>query len=71
MDLSINWKCSTTVAILTVLVYLLLVTILKSNHAEDSGKTMEETEWFKSMEFLLFVAAFIAYWVNSKLFQTC
>jgi uncharacterized membrane protein AbrB (regulator of aidB expression) len=71
MDLSINWKCSTTVAILTVLVYLLLVTILKSNSGEDSGKSMEETEWFKSMEFLLFVAAFIAYWVNSKLFQTC
>ena len=71
MDLSINWKCSVTVAILTVLVYLLLVTLMKSNAGDDSGKPMEETEWFKSMEFLLFVAAFIAYWANSKLFNTC
>jgi len=71
MDLSINWKCSTTVAILTVLVYLLLITALKNNVGEDVGKAMEETEWFKSMEFLLFVSAFLANWLNSKLFTTC
>ena len=71
MNLSINWKCSVTVAILTVLVYLLLVSLLKSNAGEDSGKSLEETEWYKSMEFLLFLAVFISYNLNSKLFNTC
>jgi hypothetical protein len=71
MNLSINWKCSVTVAILTVLVYLLLATLMKSNVGEDSGKSMEETEWYKSMEFMLFLAVFIAYNLNSKLFNTC
>jgi len=71
MDLSINWKCSTTVAILTVLVYLLLVTLMKSNFGEDSGRDMNETEWFKSMEFLLFLAVFVAFNLNSQLFNTC
>ena len=71
MNLSINWKCSTTIAIITVLVYLLLVTLMKSNAGEDSGKTIEETEWFKSMEFILFLAVFLAYNLNSMLFNTC
>jgi hypothetical protein len=71
MNLSINWKCSTTVAILTVLVYLLLVTMMKNNFGNDSGKEIDETEWFKSMEFLLFVAVFVAYNLNSMLFTTC
>jgi hypothetical protein len=75
MNLSINWKCSTTVAILTVLVYLLLVTAMKSNFGEDDGrnvgKEMDESEWYKSMEFILLIAAFIAYNLNSMLFITC
>jgi len=71
MDLSINWKCSVTVAIISVIVYLLLVMLMHQNGNQDAGKSMDETEWFKSLEVMLLVSVFIAYNINAKLFSTC
>jgi hypothetical protein len=71
MNMSIDWKCSVTISILTVLVYLLLVTLLKGQTGEATVKEVHETEWFKSMEFMLFLAAFIAFNLNKQLFNSC
>ena len=67
----LDWKCSVTIAILTVLVYLLLVNILERTWGSDVGKDINNTDWFKSLEVLLFVSALVAYNVNSYLFHSC
>ena len=69
--MNIHWKCSVTIAILTVLIYLLLVNVLERVWGPDVGKDMNNTEWFKSMEVLLFVGAIIAYNINVQLFSSC
>ena len=66
-----DWKCSITTAILTVLIYLLLVNVLSRAWGPSTGKEMNETEWFKSMEIILFVSAIIAYFLNNYLFSSC
>jgi hypothetical protein len=63
-----DWKCAVTNAILTVLVYLLIVRLM----GMESGRTMAESvQWYKSMEVLLLVSAFVAFNVNTALFTGC
>lgn len=72
MDMSIDVKCAITTAILSVLVYLLLVNLLSRVWSEDEvGKEMNQTEWFKSMEVVMLVAVFIAFNLNNYLFTSC
>lgn len=72
MDMSIDVKCAVTTAILSVLVYLLLVNILSRVWTEGRvGKEMNETEWYQSMEVLMLVAVFIASNLNNRLFTSC
>jgi hypothetical protein len=72
MDMSIDVKCAITTAILSVLVYLLLVNLLSRVWTEGNvGKEMNETEWFKSMEVLMLVAVFLAFNLNNYLFTSC
>ncbi len=72
MDMSIDVKCAVTTAILSVLVYLLLVNLLSRVWVEGGvGKEMNETEWFKSMEVLMLVAVFLAFNLNNYLFTSC
>ncbi len=67
MALSVDWKCGVTNAILTVLVYLLLLKLIPG-----SGKLMNESaNWYESLEILLLVGAFVAFNVNSMLFSAC
>jgi hypothetical protein len=67
MALSLDWKCGVTNAILTVLVYLLLLKLLPG-----SGRVMSESNnWYESLEVLLLVGALIAFNVNSLLFSAC
>jgi len=67
MALSLDWKCGVTNAILTVLVYLLLVKVLPG-----SGKMMNESaNWYESLEVLLLVGSVVAFNVNGMLFSTC
>lgn len=70
MDMSIDVKCSVTTAILSVLVYLLLVNLL-SRVWPSVGEEMNKTEWFKSMEVIMLVSVFLAYNINSQLFSSC
>lgn len=72
MDMSIDVKCAVTTAILSVLVYLLLVNLLSRVWVDGSvGKEMNETDWFKSMEVVMLVAVFIAFNLNNYLFTSC
>jgi len=67
MALSFDWKCGVTNAILTVLVYLLLLKLLPG-----SGKLMNESaNWYESLEVLLLVGALVAFNVNAMLFSAC
>lgn len=70
--MSIDVKCAITTAILSVLVYLLLVNLLSRVWTEGGvGREMNETEWFKSMEVLMLVAVFLAFNLNNYLFTSC
>ena len=71
MDISIDVKCSITTAILSVLIYLLLVNLLDRVWAPGVGDEMNKTEWYKSMEVIMLVSVFIAYWINGRLFSSC
>jgi len=69
--LTLDWKCAITTAILTVLIYILMTSVLSKSLGEDTGKTMTEANWFKSMEMLMLVSAFIAYLLNAYIFTSC
>lgn len=67
MALSFDWKCGVTNAILTVLIYLLLLKLLPG-----SGKAMSDSpNWYESLEVLLLVGALVAFNVNTMLFSAC
>jgi hypothetical protein len=67
MTLNFDWKCGVTNAILTVLVYLLLLKLLPG-----SGNLMNDSSnWFESLEVLLLLSAFVAFNVNGMLFNAC
>ncbi len=67
--MSVDWKCTITMAILTVLIYLLLVNVLERVWGPMVGK--EGAEWYKSMEAMLFYTGLVAYNVNQQLFASC
>ena len=73
MDMSINVKCAITTAILSVLVYLLLIHLGVRIWGEEGnvGKEMNNTEWFKSMEIMMLLAVFLAFNLNNYLFTSC
>lgn len=71
MNISVDWKCTITTSILTVLIYLLMVNILGRFWGPDTGKELSQTEWYKSLEIILFVSAIVAYRINGALFSSC
>ena len=63
---SLEWKCALGNAVATVLVYIVLVSMLgASNRTYQS-----EAEWHKSLEFLMLVAAVVAYNLNANFFMS-
>lgn len=75
MEMSLDVKCAITTAILSVLIYLLLVNIFSKSLGNEVGKEMGENEdWsqsLKSMEVIMLVSVFIAYNLNDYLFASC
>ena len=68
MALSFDWKCGVTNAILTVLVYLLLLKLV----GPSSGNLLNTSaNWYESLEVLLLVGALVAFNVNAMLFSAC
>lgn len=67
MAVSVDWKCAVTNSILTVLVYLLMLKLV-----QGGGNLLSESQnWYESLEVLLLVSAFVAFGVNSSLFNAC
>jgi len=67
MALSLDWKCGVTNAILTVLIYLLLLKLVP-----NSGSPLNQSpNWFESLEVLLLLSALVAFNVNGMLFSAC
>ena len=60
-------KCAFGAAIISVLIYCLLVTYI----LPGAGGKMENTEWYRSMEFLMLISVFIGYNINQKVFNMC
>jgi succinate dehydrogenase hydrophobic anchor subunit len=54
-----NWKCSLMTAVVSVLIYLFIVYFVNMN-AVGSIKQFE-TDWWKSIEVLMFVSVVIGY----------
>lgn len=72
MGLTFDWKCGVTNAILTVLVYLLLLKLLSSNATSNVGQPLNSSQnWYESLEVLLLASALVAFNVNSMLFSAC
>ena len=71
MEISFDVKCSVTTAILSVLIYLLLVNLMSRAWADGVGEEMNKTEWYKSMEIIMLVSVLIGYNINSHLFTSC
>ena len=71
IDISFDFKCSVTTAILSDLIYLLLVNLLSRAWPTGVGVEMNKTEWFKSMEIIMLVSVLIGYNINSLLFTSC
>jgi hypothetical protein len=67
MSLTFDWKCGVTNAILTVLVYLLLLKLVPRGGLEMRNSV----NWYESLEVLLLVGALVAFNVNSMLFSAC
>lgn len=71
MEMSIDIKCSVTTAILSVLVYLLLINLLSRVWPSGVGEEMNKTDWYKSIEIIMLVSVFIGFNINSLLFSSC
>lgn len=73
MEVSIDLKCSVTTAILSVLIFLLLVNLMGRVWAPDSvGKDLNNSDyWFKSFEVVMLVSVFLAFNLNNHLFSSC
>ena len=62
-----DFKCAFGAAIISVLIYCLIITYI----LPCAGGKMEYTEWYRSMEFLMLVSVFVGYNVNQNVFQMC
>lgn len=72
MEVSFEFKCAVTTAILSVLVYLLLVNLMSRVWVDGGvGKGINDTDWFKSMEVIMLVSVLLGYNINGHLFSSC
>ena len=68
-----NLRCAITLAIVSVLVYLLILNLGERYWGVNSGigKDLNNTEWYKSIEVLMLVSVFIGHHLNTHLFGYC
>ncbi len=67
--MNFDWKCSITSAILTVLVYLLMVKMFANDNKLTSASSGEDL--LKSDAFFILVSAWIGWLINANLFRGC
>jgi hypothetical protein len=73
MEMSLEWKCAITTAIVSVLVYLLLHFVVTSAKVENVGMSIgaDGAVWFKSMEVMMLLSVFVGVYANNMLFNAC
>ncbi len=64
--MAINWTCSISIAIISVLIWMLLCKVF--NNGE---KPIEGAELHKSCEAFIFYSVFIAYQINQMVYPNC
>ena len=69
----INWTCTITFALLTVIIYLILCQIIhtKEQQGGDMMDGMDFKKFLTSCEFLIFVGAGIAFNLNQWFYPPC
>lgn len=72
MMMDLDWKCAITTAILSVLIYLIMINLL-SKDANKVGKSISEPDvsWYESNEILMLGSVFLGFLLNGYLFQSC
>jgi hypothetical protein len=60
-------KCSVCVAIVSVIIYLLFIEYVMKGTLQTSN----ETELWKSAEFLMFISVIVGYNINNMLMPSC
>lgn len=72
MIMDLDWKCAITTAILSVLIYLIIVNLL-SKDTNKVGKSMNEQDvsWYESNEVIMLASVFLGFILNGYLFQSC
>jgi hypothetical protein len=67
-----DWKCAITTAILSVLIYLIIVNIFGTKE-NKVGKSMndEGVNWYESVEIIMLISVIIGFSLNGVLFQSC
>jgi hypothetical protein len=74
MDLSINYTCAISTAIISVLIYMFMISMLSAPNmlGIDTGKSIEtNVEWYKSLEVIMLVSIFIGFNINKNLPYWC
>ena len=71
--MNINWTCTVTFALLTVIIYLMLCLIIhnKEEQGGDWMDMMDLKKFLASCEFLIFVGAAVAFNLNQMFYPPC
>ncbi len=67
----INWTCTITFALLTVIVYLILCQIIHNKEQQGDMGDMDMKKFLTSCEFLIFVGAGVAFNLNQWFYPPC
>ena len=65
---NVDWKCAFGTAIISVLIYCLLITYIIPN---GGVKLQYASEWWTSLEFLMLISVFVGYNLNNNFFTLC
>jgi hypothetical protein len=78
MMMNINWTCTITFALLTVIIYLILCLIIHNKEQKASDMMsmdmmdgMDMKKFLTSCEFLIFVGAAVAFNLNQMFYPPC
>ncbi len=69
--MNINWTCTITFALLTVIVYLILCQIIHNKEQQGEMGDIDMKKFLTSCEFLIFVGAGVAFNLNQWFYPPC
>lgn len=63
--------CAIFNAIVSVIIYLLIVHFVFKNEQPKNFKSFEDKDWYNSLEFVLLASIVVGCFLNSKLLSVC